>query len=377
MKRIVTLFLALSLALTGCSKKNFIPPSHDARTVELMLTMGLDKGEKGRVKMTVSGGSAQEGETKKEPVILSGQGETLAQALLQIQTQSDYYVSYGHVDGCLVGEDTAKEGVEALLDFVERDTEMRLNTYFYVVKGGTAEDLMRRSNSEEGSIPDRLEAMELDASLLSDGYSYTVKDFLVQMEDNGCALAPAIRMGEKEAESCGYACFQEDQLIGWFEKEVSRGVNLLENHMSGGTVTGTLPDGSAVSIRLEGAKCRWEPEFQGDRLVKLTAKIHTGGALEEFQGEADLSREQVWQEMDRLLRDTLTGEAQTVLDQCQQWNADLLHLESQAELAAPARHRQIAECWDSWFPDLELAVEIDCSVDRTYDIAQTVKGEAI
>lgn len=376
MKRIVTLFLALSLALTGCSKKDFLPVSHDARTVELMLTMGLDKGEKGQLKMTVSGGSAQEGETQKEPVILSGQGETLARALLQIQTQSDYYVSYGHVNGCLVGEETAKAGVENLLDFLERDTETRLNTYFYVVKGGTAEELMQGSSSESGAIPDRLEAMELDASLLSDSYSYTVKDFLVQMEDNGCALAPAIRMGEKEAESCGYACFQDGKLIGWFDKDVSRGVNLLENHLSGGTVTGTLPDGSAVSIRLEGAKCSWKPEFQGDTLKKLTAQIKTSGALAEFQGDGDLTQERVWQEMDRFLMETLAGEAQAILAQCQQWNADVLHLESQAELADPARHRQIQAGWDSWFPNLELAVEVEGQVNRTYDIGQTIKGGA-
>ncbi len=376
MKRLLMLFLPLCLLLAGCGKKNFLPTSHDARTVELMLTMGLDYNEDGQVQMTVSGGLAQEGETKKAPIILSGTGETLSSALLEIQTQSDYYVSYGHVDGCLVGEDTAKAGVETLLDFLERDTEMRLNTYFYVVKGGSAADLMEKSNSEEASIPDRLQAMELDASLLSDSYSYTVKDFLVQMENNGCALAPAIQMGEKEAESQGYACFQDGALIGWFEKDVSRGVNLLQNHLDGGTVTGALSDGSLVSIRLEQAECDWEPEFQGDTLKKLTAKIRASGALEEFRGSGNLSQEQIWVEMDRFLEQVLGKEAQTVLDQCQSWNADLLHLEGQTELKAPSRHRDLEKNWDSWFPELELAVELECSVDRTYDIAQTVKGGA-
>ncbi len=374
MKRIWMLSLSLCLLLTGCDRGRFLPASHDVQAVELMLTMGLDSREDGLVEMTVSGGKAQEGETEKEPVVLSGKGETLSGALLEIQTQSDYYVSYGHVDGCLIGEAAAREGAETLLDFLERDTETRLNTYCYIVKGGTAGDLIRQSNSEEGSISDRLQAMELDASLLSESYSYTVKDFLVQLEDNGCSLVPAIRMGAEEAENCGYACFRQGRLIGWFEKDVSRGVNLLENHLEGGTVTGTLSDGSVVSLRLEEAECSWEPEFQGDTLKKLTARIRVSGALEEVRGSADLSGEQVWAEMDRLVEEKLGAEAEKILDQCQSWDADLLHLESQAELAAPSKHRELREHWDSWFSELDLAIELECTVDRTYNITQTAKG---
>lgn len=196
------------------------------------------------------------------------------------------------------------------------------------------------------------------------------------MESNGCALAPAIQMGEEEAENCGYACFQDGALIGWFDKDISRGVNLLQNHMNGGTVTGTLSDGSAVSIRLESTKCSWKAEFQGDTLKKLTAQIQANGALEEFRGSANISDEGTWDEMDEFLKECLREKAIAVLEQCQAWNADLLHLESQAELAAPSKHRAIRENWDSWFPDLELAVELECSVNRTYNIAQSMKGGA-
>jgi Ger(x)C family germination protein len=365
-KRIL-LSLLLALTLTGCSG-NFLPSGHDVQMVELMETMGLDVGADG-LTMTVSGGG------REENVVRTGTGTTLSQALLDIQTQSDCYVSYGHVNGVLIGEDTAREGISSLLDFLQRDSELRLNTYLYVVRDGTAQEVLEQSEETGTQVADRLKAMELDAALVSDSYPYNLKDVLVGLEDNGCALIPALTLGEEEAQSCGYACLQNGVLLGWMEPEIARGVNLLENHVDQGTVTGTVGD-TLVSVRLEGASCSWEPQWEGDTLVGLSAKIQVTGSLEEVQGSLDLMQENSWRQVEHMVSLTLGEECAEVLGQFQRWNGDFLHLKNQVELAEPGKKALVEENWERWFSELPLEVVVTCGVDRTFDIAETLGGTA-
>jgi Ger(x)C family germination protein len=361
----ILLGVLLALTLTGCSG-NFLPTGHDVQMVELMETMGLDAEEDG-LTMTVSGGG------REETVVRTGTGKTLAQALTEIQTQSDCYVSYGHVSGVLIGEETARQGISALLDFLQRDAELRLNTYLYIVRDGTAQEVLEQSEENGVQVADRLKAMELDAGLVSDSYPYNLKDVLVGLEDNGCALVPALTLGEEEAQSDGYACLQNGALLGWIEPQYARGVNVLENHVEQGTMTVTVED-TLVSIRLEGASCSWEPKLDGDALTGLTARIQVTGSLEEVAGSLDVTREETWRQVERMVSLTIGEECAQVLAQSQRWDADFLHLKNKVELAEPGKKALIEEQWESWFPDLQLEVVVTCGVDRTYDIVGTLEG---
>lgn len=202
MKRIAALTLALCLTLTGC-QGDFLPYARDIEAIELIRTLGIDVGEKQEnVMVTVSGGVQRTGDNGQgeKPSLFSQEGRTLYDACSVIQTFSDDYISFGHVTEWVLGEDVARQGVTNLLDFMERDEQMRLSTKVFVVKGGTAEELLRSVATEKSAATDRLSAIELDYQLKSIAYPYTVKELLSQLEENGCGLVPALVLEGKEGQ---------------------------------------------------------------------------------------------------------------------------------------------------------------------------------
>ncbi len=367
MKKLCWLLLVFPL-LTGCNG-GLLPQGHDIGTLELMQTMGLDLGQDGAgsktLRVTVSGEAGQGA--------LSGEAETVFGALLEIQLQSKKYLTYGHTTSCILGEAAAEAGMEELLDFLERDTEMRLNTRFYVARGCTAEELIQGAASEDISVSDRLDSLETDEQLTSASYPYTLLEFVTQLERTGSGLVSALELGENGVESSGYACISRGTLAGWLDEDISQGVNLLTGHLKSGNISGTLSDGSVVSLRLSAARCEWDTTFQGETLQGLTATAYVTASLEELRGDADLSDPAVWQELDRLLSEKLSEKANAVLTQSQAWNADFLQLVDRAALAAPARHRLIEKYWAEWFPTLTLCARVEGAVTRTYNITRSLK----
>jgi spore germination protein KC len=368
--------LSLSaLLLSGCQSTlplaRLLPTGHDVQTVELIQTLGIDVSEDGKLVVTGSGASGTEGDT---PQLLTGTGTTLSAALLELQTQSDHYVSYGHVEGYLIGEEAAKQGIADLVDLLERDTELRLSTDLYLVRGGTAGELMEQSSGGDSSISQRLEAMALDSTLLLDLEPYTLKDLLIDLEE-GAALVPAISMGEEEAQRDGYACFRGDALVGWLEEKEARGVCLLRGQVEGASISLTLPDGSEAALRLEQGDCQWQPEFQGDTLKKLTGNLTVTAAVAELRGGLDLSTSAGWEELETALAKQIWQEGSNILTKSQAWSADFLRLSQKVALAQSADHTRIEARWGDWFPELELELVVTCQVDRTYDIENSLLAQ--
>ena len=213
--------------LCGCSPR-FLPQPKDISNVELVRTLAVDSAPEERVKVTVSSGVKQEesGSGGKEPLILEREAGTVFAACQMIQKSGSGYVSYGHVTECIIGKGAAEAGIDRILDYIQRDYEMRLDTLIFFTEE-TAAEIVIKSGSEDIAATDRLQEIGKELPLESKGWACTVREFLTDLYDNGWAMMPVVRL-QKEAEqdtlvSDGMALFQETSLKGRFPPELGRG----------------------------------------------------------------------------------------------------------------------------------------------------------
>ncbi len=200
MKRGAIVLVGIILAVMAV-KQDTMTFARDIDDLELMRVMGIDwdprKPES--LTMTAAGGdqsNGKEGENK-EPVILSQEAATLAKACTSIQSQGQNFIFFGHVTQCLVGEAAAQRDLVELLDYYERNLELRLNAPLYIVKGGRAREMLEEgSGPEGGTVVKRLEAIEMDAQFESASLKRSVKDTLAQLTENGCTLVPALTLSD-------------------------------------------------------------------------------------------------------------------------------------------------------------------------------------
>lgn len=370
------ILLPLTFLLTACAQTAVLPIARDIAHIQLMRTIALDMGQDGKVKVTLSGGvrPGEQGGSPQPPVLLSQEAETVFGAALHIQTYGDGYVSLGHISQCILSADAAArpKAVSDLLDFVERDFETRISTDFYVTNEDSAEKLLTETASETHSATQRLESLRRDFSLESYGWPVTVREFLLDMDDNGCGLAPLLQLEENDdgttLVSSEMGWFQEGVYQGALTQGESRGAALLLNKLESGAVELTLRDGTRVGLRLTEGRCKLEPEWENDRLTGLTVSVHLTADLAEEQGTANFYQSEVMTEAEQRFSGIIEGQIRELLALCQEHRADILHLRRTLAVKHPSKHRILEENWADWFPTLPIRVEVTGKIQRSYDI---------
>lgn len=361
--------------LCGCSPR-FLPQPKDISNVELVRTLAVDSAPKGRVKVTVSSGAKREdsGSGGKEPLILEQEASTIFAACQMIQKSGSGYVTYGHVTECVIGKGAAEAGIDRILDYIQRDYEMRLDTLIFFTEE-TAAEIVTKSGSEDIAATDRLQEIGKELPLESKGWACTVREFLSDLYDNGWAMMPVVRL-RKETEqdtlvSDGMALFQETSLKGRFPPELGRGVCLLLNQGDMSYLDLDTEEDGVAGLKLTGQKCKWSAQWQGDELTDLTANIQVQADLSEASGKLEELNEDVMSRMEKTLAKTLTREAIQVLEQEQQVG-DFLHLKRTLMTQYPMKAGLIQQKWEQWQKSLTFHVKTGCVIQQSYDVSRGV-----
>lgn len=385
------LALAVFLTLSGCNS-DLLPRVRDITQVKLMRTIALDPGEEGRVKITVSGNTQKEGDDgqTQPPLILSQEALTVFGGCLSLQRDSDGYVEFGHLTECVLGEELARQGIEGITDFIERDFAMRLETKLFLVEGAAGEEAVNGTASKSTALTDRLTAISQDRSLGGPDWPYTLRELLSQLQDNGSGLMPVITLEdnpeydpesqgetpEKEVHLKGLAFFSEYKLGDILSPEESRGTALLTEQDQLDSVEVELDNGTTAGLQLVNSWCRLEPVFDGTgRLTGVTARIGAIGELCELKGWADPMEETVIAELEEKFAQALQADAQAALDRSQEEGVDFLHLRRQLITKCALRAPDIRDNWEDWFSQLELKAVVEGRVERSYDVNRPMAKE--
>ena len=390
-KGLVALLLLIALSIGLISwESDVLPRAREIAQVKLIRTMALDRGEGSPLKITVSGNLRKEGDggQAQPPLLLSQEAMTISAGCTGLEQQSDGFVELGHLTEFVIGEELAREGLQGIADYVSRDFSMRMESKLFLVSGATGEEALKGAASRNSAITDQLTAISLDRSLGGKEWPYTFRQLVSQLEDNGCALLPVLTLTdnpdydaegsgetpEKKIALTGLAFFQETRLVDYLTPEESKGAALVNNQDQLDTIEVKLSDGSVASVQLLYAQRRLEPEFdpQG-HLTGLTVHIRTTGELNELYGTANPSQPDILEQMSQGFREQLRLWVQAALDRSQQEGADFLHLRRSLLTVSPLHANRILEEWDQVFPELELKVEIQGQVERSYDIDQPMQ----
>lgn len=368
MNKKLLLLCLLLLPLTGCGR-DLLPRSRDITTVELMQVLALDEGEGDKLRVTAASGvrsGGQSGETQS-PVVLSREASTVLAACMGMQGSASGYASFSHVEQVVLSAQAAQRSTAGLLDYLERDPEMRLDTQVWLTEG-QASEVIQGVREGERSAAELLEALGRELKVESCGWPVSVRELLIDLEDNGCALLPVVELYEEAGEPClrcvGMGWLQEDDYRETLTPEQSRSAALLEGKLDSGAVS----IGAQAGLRLTGSRCRWTPLWDGDRLRGISIKVEVRSDLAELQGGATgtLAGQQA------LLRSSLEArlekELRSLLQRSRQAGGDFLHLQRRMRLLCPQRYRAIDRNWARWFPALELDVRVHSRVERSYDL---------
>lgn len=277
---------ALMLALSGCTLSIY-NNYRDIESLEVVRVLGLDAGEDGALRLSAATGADASG---REPLRISGEGESLEGALRALDRLAGggrlFFAGTGAI---VLGEGAAGEA-SRWLDAVARSRELRLDAELYVLRGGSAGELICGAGAQEDAAS-ALSALASRASEYGPAPVSSCAGVSRALIERGAAAATAIRLeagadGGLTAVPAGFALLTDGGLAGYLDGEAAFGAGLF----LGGPGTAALELGGGVTAEAAGAALGFVR--LGDARLRIDVELR--GSVAEAPSGADLSGGAAW-----------------------------------------------------------------------------------
>ncbi len=368
MRRLLIIYVCLSLALLGGCSASLEADTHDVERLLLIQTLGLDSID-GGIEMSVSSGLGPE---DAPALVMSVQARGIEDAIARLQNYSpENQLFYAHVQYLLLGEGAAEKELQKVIEWVDRSPTLRMDTEMLVVRG-RARDAVVDVSEDAADITQRLAS--LDRQARSMGWTiHTLREAAAALAQRDGALALAVEAVPTEGKvftdeqqsaavvPMGYAVLGPEGLLEFLSPEASLGAELLTGDPTGLliTVSGCTMEILDSSARIEAAR----DENGAPCAVTVRCRLRTG-VLERDAGE-ELSPEA----LDAALCQTVSAWVGEAVEKAQAFGCDYLGAKKAVLTSADDLARYGGE-WDQLFPALPVTVQVEGRVDRSYDLAE-------
>jgi spore germination protein KC len=379
-RKIMIIAAALSLALTlsGCNGMTLFSNYREIEDLELVRTVAADSSDEGINVLICSGPSTEGSEAK----LYEESGENLALTLGRMQkTALGREALLSHTEDILIGEELAKNGIDEILDYVERYAEMRLDTNIFIVRGN-ASDLVKGVTGESTFPADVLSGIEKNLDKTGEGCVFTCKELAISEADNGCGLVMAISAvkdeklfdgrGDMSIAPAGFGIIKDGKLIDYLEGDETTGALILVGRFKADEICETVEE-TTLTLTVDGIKTDIEPEFDDNgALMGLNISIKAQANVINMDGDGNLEDKDFRKSAERELSEMLKGYVTAAIERSQSMDIDFLSLGGAAERAEPIKFKKMPESWTSIFRSLNVRVCAESILRRTYDIVDTL-----
>lgn len=318
---------------------------------------------------------------------LKAEGDTVFEAIRRITWESPRRPFYGHTQVILLDEGLVRErSVQELLDFFERDHELRRNTWLLVSRSDLVK-LMDTPGLLDPGPAMRLARIIRDQGLTSQYAVQPVGDFLEMLESEGTdpftagvELRPNLSyqpehtndaLPETEPEHTmlvnGTAVFQGDKLAGWLNATESRGVLWVRGQVKSGTIQVPAPGGQGKPVALEilGCKSKLQPELR-DGQLSLILKLQVESNVAESRTDINLNQPEIIRSLEDFQAEAIRAEIQAALARAQQeYRTDVFGFGEAVHRKYPGEWREMKDNWLELLPAVPVQIEISSKIRRT------------
>jgi spore germination protein KC len=377
MKRLAVLLIsALLIMLGGCKSGMLYADMREIDQLELIQTVGLDASDSG-VRATAASGMRVGGGS---PTVLENTSPTTARAMRLMQNYSSKkYVFYGHVRYLLIGEEAAREGLGKYLDYVERSVELRLSTGLLIVKGGTANELIRLTSTESESTAELLASLEKDVRLMSESRVGSCGEAAESLAESGTALVAAVSPEQGEngwrIASAGYTVFKDGRLAAYIDTDTARAVNLLTGEVEGDVTE--LPDGrgGCAALRVTSGKSSLGAEFSGGELIRITIDARVTANIEELGESCDPYSPAEIAALEAKLAALEKARIDRALSLMSELGCDYLGIGAKLRRAHPLKTDRLGGRLAESIAGAETEVRVEAKIERTYDLGAPLRTD--
>ncbi|WP_054027881.1 Ger(x)C family spore germination protein [Bacillus sp. FJAT-28004] len=327
--------------------------------------------------------SNKKGGGGQSPVILfKAKGYSISEALRKMTKTSPRRIHLGHLRILAIGEKTAREGLNEIIDFFRRNRYSRADFDIVIAKGSAAENILTVmspiDNVPAAKVYQSIEASEdylssaggvkLDAlitTLSSTGKSAVLPGLKVtgnlkkgNSADNLKTIEPS-----SDIELLGLSVFKDDKLIGWLSQQESLGFNYITDNVTHSGLVTDCPSGKQkISYEVMRSKTKVKGKIQ-QGVPRVELFVRTEMNIDEIACHMDLANPAtivaLQEDASKYLEQFLTNTIKTVRTK---YKTDIFGFGEVLHRADPRAWRALNGNWDKQFADLQVAVKAEVKI---------------
>jgi spore germination protein KC len=313
-------------------------------------------------------------------IVFSGTGYSIGDAAANLQMVIGKTILQTETQVIVMGEAVAREGIDRVIDFYERDREPPCWLCLLVAKS-TAGEILETEVSTNKIWAFGIAALAKSAALYGRAPSVDLGQFLAAVESKTTAPVIAgvevIKRGESEGEAgpgaavptenvkvSGTAVFRKYRLVGRLDETETRGMLWIAGKVQRGVVVIPALGQSErpIAVRVIRASSRVIPEVGPDGLPFITVRVKEEGCVETVVDEPDVPRLEVIRQMEARKEAAIQLEISAALAKAQSLNADVFGFGEAIHRKFPKEWRRLGPVWDSLFPTLKVNVVVEARI---------------
>lgn len=401
-RKISSVFLVLSLILTGCWDRQ------ELNDQAIVLGWGMDLMENGEYLATAnlvlplvskSGGQESGGQSSTSGFMTeSAFGKNNRDAEQNMQRKLSRVLFPGHRRNIFIGEKLAEKGVFSIMDEYGRSPMVRPRSNIFVVKGGTAQEAMSIAYQLEANPAIAVQKIQEKSGA---PISRSLLDFFIMANGTGCGVMPALSIETPEVNTdkktpedsppqttlslygaavfneklklAGYLNYDEFWVRLWITNRLAFRnfttiINSIDADKPGGAAADALSGatrGKTVSINVDTFKSQITPVMTG-ALPKFRILLEGKGFIEENNSPLNLSRPDNVQKVEARMNQYLEARIKKVLTKVQKdFKCDIFGFGDTIHHRHPYQWKKLAADWDTIFPDIDMDVTVKLNLTGT------------
>lgn len=392
-RRVILILLILNIfIISGCWDRT------ELEDLGFVNAVGIEQGSGGKIRVIVqtintsalsktSGGRGVEFEKGYRNSVI--EGDTFADAINNLSTATATKRSFSHNNLFIISEDLARQrGVQDILDFLERDPQIRLDAWVIVGRGslvnlldvpgrisssvgGRLTDILKFRNESSTYAPLKLEEfIRLLESKSSQPYTAVVEiqpNASVPTDKGHGILDGNVPEPLNNTIINGTALFKQDKMVGWLNDRESRGLLLLRGEIKQGNITFQAPgkEPKKVTTKFIRAKSKLEPEIK-DGQVYMTIKVEVETYLFDNQARIRPDKPGELSKVEAAQGKEVKRQVEAALRKAQeQYKVDVFGFGEAVHRKYPREWKQMEKNWPDLFPAVKVNIQVKSVIQHT------------
>lgn len=332
--------------------------------------VGIDRVEN-TFELTIQQFSVTGSNEKEEGAqVVKTKGNSLMDAFSDLSLQTGKTPMFSQNLVLAIGEETAYNGINDILDFFVRYYESRPTVKIIIVKG-KAESVLSFKKDDKLIMAKDIMAITESERINSKVMSSNIFQFVGALKNSTldpiASIVSVERQNDEEILAAnGTAVFKNDKLAGFIDTNSTRGALIINNRLNGGTEVIDVESVGKVSYSLEKSKSKVKFKLEnGKPVYNIIIKINTNI----YEIERDI-KNQLPDNAFNLMEEALISRIKTITSQAIyksifEYNSDIFGFGQIALKSDKEYFRTVENNWDQAMKEAKYNIDVSVKIDDT------------